>query len=416
MLVGFIILAITLILGFPIYLAILSSSMYILLIKLEMDISSISLILHDGVGKFTLMAVPFFLLSGAILDSTSLAKRLVDWLFSMVASIRGGVPLSGVIANEFFGAVSGSSAAATGTIGKILYPEISKIRTESFALGLLTSAGGLAIIMPPSITLILYGATASISVGTLFLTGIIPALIIGCILGIYIIVTSEKKTTDEKFSFKDFILKSKNAIWIIILPIVVLGGIYGGIFTPTEAGAVAGIYAFAVAVLIYKEMGLKSLREAVSVTITLTAQIFIIIGSSAVFSQAMTLEQVPQQIVGLMSDLSTWQFLLILNIFLLLVGMFFDPTSAVLVLTPLLIPVAQTMGVDLYHLGMVITVNLAIGTFTPPFGLNLFVAQGVFNQSIGNIVNGLKQFWVWYFLALLIITYLPQLYMWIPNN
>ncbi len=415
MIISFIILFGALILGFPIYMALLTSGMYLLIVELNMNLSSVSLVLYDSVAKFTLTAVPFFLLAGAILDNTSMAKRLIHWLFSVISPVRGGIPLVGVVANEFFGAISGSSAAATGTVGKILHPEIAKVKNESFAIGLLTSAGALAIIMPPSITMILYGATASVSVGDLFLTGIFPAAVIGVLLGGFIVYSSKKAGPENKFSLKAVLVTGKAAFWVIILPVIILGGIYGGIFTPTESAAVAAIYAFIVAVFIYREMGVRSLFSAIKDTSLLTTQIFIIIAASVVFSQALTLAHVPQQLIELTANLPPWAFLLFLNIVLLAVGMFFDPTSAVLVLTPLLVPVALHMGVDLIHLGMIMTVNLAIGMFTPPVGMNLFVAQGVFKKPMAYIINSLKPFWIWYLGALLIITYFPQLYMWIPE-
>lgn len=415
MLISAIIFVLFLALGFPIYLALLSSGLYIIVFDMNMQGSSVVLILYDSVARFTLAAVPFFLLAGALTETSTLAKRLVEWLFSIVRHVRGGVPITGVLANEFFGAISGSSAAATGTVGKIMFPEIKKVEGEAFALGLLTSCGALAIIMPPSITMILYGSAASVSTGTLFLTGIVPAILIGVIISIYIVWRSKKVEKEHRFSFKEFILKTKNAFWILLLPVIILGGIYGGLFTPTEAASVAAIYAFIIATLIYKELGLRSIFGALKDSLVLNSQIFIIIASSAVFSQALTFAQVPQKLLALTSDLSPFMFLLIVNLILLLVGMFFDPTSAVLVITPLLVPICNLLGIDLIQLGLIMTVNLAIGMFTPPFGLNLFVSQGVFKKSMAEVVSSLKPFWIPYFLALAIITYIPQIYMWIPK-
>lgn len=220
------------------------------------------------------------------METSSMAKRMVNWLFYLVSRYRGGAPLTGVLASEFFATISGSSAASTATVGKILYPEISKASGESFALGLLTSCGALAVVMPPSITMILYGATASISTGALFLTGIVPALLIGGLISFYIIWRSNKVETAERFSFKEFMLRTKNAFWILILPAVILGGIYGGLFTPTEAASVAAVYATVVAIFIYREMGLRTFFGAIKDAMMLNTQIFIIIASSTVFSQA----------------------------------------------------------------------------------------------------------------------------------
>lgn len=403
-------------LGFPIYISLLASSFYLLFFAVEMPLSNIILVLYDSVAKFTLAAVPFFLLAGAILQNTSMGRRLVDWMFSLVGSLRGGLPLTGLFANEFFGAISGSSAAATATVGKILHPKISKTNGESFSLGLLTSAGAIAVIMPPSITMILYGASASVSVGKLFITGIIPAMIVGIVLGCYIIWKSGRsKVSSIKFSVSNAIHSTRKAFWVILFPIIILGGIYTGWFTPTESAAVSAVYAMIVAILIYKDMGLNTFFDSVKGSLELTMQIFIVIASSAVFSQALTFAQVPQQLVQMTDNMPTWMFFIAINILLILVGMFFDPTSAVLVLTPLLVPIAQNLEIDLIHLGMIMTMNIAIGMFSPPFGLNLFVSQGVFNKPIHVIVKSLGPFWIWYLISLVIITYFPQLYMWLPE-
>ncbi|ALS22367.1 MULTISPECIES: TRAP transporter large permease [Paenibacillus] len=415
MIISAILFIVFLALGFPIYISLLTTGIYILVFEMNMDMSSIVLVLFDSVFKFTLAAVPFFLLAGALMETSSMAKRMVNWLFYLVSRYRGGAPLTGVLASEFFATISGSSAASTATVGKILYPEISKASGESFALGLLTSCGALAVVMPPSITMILYGATASISTGALFLTGIVPALLIGGLISFYIIWRSNKVETAERFSFKEFMLRTKNAFWILILPAVILGGIYGGLFTPTEAASVAAVYATVVAIFIYREMGLRTFFGAIKDAMMLNTQIFIIIASSTVFSQALTFAQVPQKLTALTSDLSPVVFILIINLFLLLVGMFFDPTSAVLVITPLLVPICNALGIDLIQMGLIMTVNLAIGMFTPPFGLNLFVSQGVFKKSMAEVVASLKPFWVWYLLSLAIISYIPQLYMWLPD-
>ncbi|RSK55134.1 TRAP transporter large permease [Bacillus canaveralius] len=423
MLISIIILLGFMFIGFPIYIALLASSFYLLFFELSMSIQSVMLVLYDSVARFTLAAVPFFLLTGAILENSTMGERLVEWMYRVVGKIRGGLPLTGILANEFFGAISGSSAAATATVGKILHPKISKVESESFSIGLLTSAGALSVIMPPSITMILYGATASISISDLFLTGIVPALIVGVVIGGFIIVRSkgelevdaEVAAAAEATYLQNLGRATKNAFWVILFPLIILGGIYSGWFTPTEAAAFSAIYALMVAVFIYRDMGFKSLFQSVKSSLELTMQIFIVIAASAVFSQAMTFAQIPQQLVALTEDMPAFYFLIVLNILLILVGMFFDPTSAILVLTPLIVPIAQNLGIDLIHLGLIMTMNIAIGMFTPPFGLNLFVSQGVFQKPMHEIVNSLRPFWVWYGLCLLIVTYWPQLFMWIPE-
>lgn len=409
------------VLGLPIYLSLLCSAFYFLSAS-GVSLSFIIPTLYGGIFKFVLLAVPFFLFAGALIEKTSFSQELIRYILSLTKGIRGGTAISTVLANEFFGAISGASAAATATVGKILFPVLSEAEGESLALGLLTSAGALAIIMPPSITMILYGAVTDTSVGKLFIAGIIPAIVVGGLLAGYIVYRSspvrgtgdpeipEEKITGE-FTFRKLVSISA----VLFLPILVLGGIYAGIFTPTESAAIAVFYVAAVSQLLLKDLTLGIIWAALTETVKLSAQIFVVVAASSVFSQALTMAQVPQQIVRLCARLSPHSFLIVLNIILLFVGMFFDPASAVLVLGPIVAPIASNLGIDLIHLGIVMTVNIAIGMFTPPFGLNLFVSQAIFNRPMEKIVRTLYSFMVVYLLALVIITFLPGLYMWMPK-
>jgi C4-dicarboxylate transporter, DctM subunit len=416
MVIGFLIMLGGIALGLPIYTALLASGAYILVVQLHVDPAMMGSGLFESVNSFTLAAVPFFLLAGALMDRTSMSDRLVRSIQAFVGHRRGGVAITGVVANELFGAISGSSAAAVGTIGRVMMPMIAEAHGEAFSLGLLTSAGALAIVMPPSITMILFASAANISTGQLFIAGLIPAMIIGLLLWGCILWNSRHLDAQTgTFSWASAKTAVRRAVLVLGLPVLILGGIYGGLFTPTEAAAVSVAYAAIVGILVYRDIKGAALKDAVVEAVKLTSQIFILIASSAVFSQALTLAQVPQKLAQATSGLSPTVFLLVVNVVLLLVGMFFDPTSAVLVLTPLLGPAAQQLGISLVHLGIVMTINLAIGMFTPPFGLNLFVSQSVFKRSTREIVAGLTPFWGWYFAALIIITYIPQVYMWLPN-
>jgi C4-dicarboxylate transporter DctM subunit len=406
-------------LGLPIYLSLLFSGLYILK-TINVASSDVIMSLYDGVYKYSLLAVPFFLFAGSLVDKTSFSNQLVQYVTRWTSRIRGGVALSGVVANEFFGAISGSSVAATGTIGKILFPVIRKNHGESFALGLLTSAGALAIIMPPSITMILFGSVVNVSIGKLFITGIIPALLIGVLIGAYIVwrakspseSTNDIKTNQRSpVSFRNFF----TVMCIFFLPILILGGIYTGLFTPTESSAVAAIYVVLVTKFVLRELNAQRLYSALADSLRLTTQIFLVVAASSVFSQALTMGQIPQQLVKLCEGLSPYMFLLVVNIVLIFTGMFFDPASAVLVLAPIVAPIAEALHIDLLHLGIVFTVNIAVGMFTPPFGLNLFVSQAVFEKPLEQIVRTLYPFSAIYLSALLIITFLPGIYMWVPR-
>jgi C4-dicarboxylate transporter DctM subunit len=421
MLVGLLVLMGCMILGLPIYLSLLCSAFYVLWAN-GVPLSFVTPTLYDGVFKFVLLAVPFFLFAGALIEKTAFSRELIRYTISWTKRIRGGTALSGVLANEFFGAVSGSSPAATGTVGRLLFPVISEAEGESFALGLLTSGGTLAIIMPPSITMILYGAVTNTSVGKLFIAGIIPALIVGGFLTAYCVKHSRpaRRTRKQEDAVETqasgfYVKKFLSICAVLFLPVLVLGGIYAGIYTPTESAAIAVCYVAGVSRFLLKDLNLSAVWSALIEALKLSAQIFVVVAAASVFSQALTMAQVPQQLVKLCTGLSPYAFLIILNVLLLFVGMFFDPASAVLVLSPIVAPIADNLGIDLIHLGIVITVNIAIGMFTPPFGLNLFVSQAVFNRPLERIVRTLPPFIALYLLALIIITFLPRLYMWLPK-
>jgi C4-dicarboxylate transporter DctM subunit len=412
---GIVILFACLIMGFPIYLGLLAGGLYILVIAYHIPVDMVVIGLYDGVAKFTLLAVPYFLLAGALMENSSISRRLVDCTVPWLVRVRGGVPIAGIIANEIFGAISGSSAAATATIGRVMFPAVVKSNSERFALGLLTSAGSLAIIMPPSINMILFATATNVSIGALFLAGVVPAAILGGCLALYIFLVSPRPDDSQRFDLKVAVTKTIGGLSALSFPVVILGGIYTGIFTPTEAGAFSAVYAFLLPAILYRELGWKEIVRSIKDTTRLSAQIFILIASSTVFSQALTVARVPDMLVPLVSDLGPFWFFVILNVVLLVVGCFFDPTSAVLVLAPVVAPIANALGIDLLHLGIVFTINLAIGMFTPPFGLNLFVMQSIFKKRLEDIARAIPPFFAVFLVALMIITYFPQLYLWLPR-
>ncbi|MDK2881473.1 MAG: C4-dicarboxylate transporter, DctM subunit [Clostridia bacterium] len=412
---GIAILIICIVLGLPIYVGLLGAGLYILLIVQQIPIDMVITGLYDGVAKFTLTAVPFFLLAGSFMEKSSFADRLVKSFTPWLVKVRGGIPIAAILANELFGAMSGSAPAAAGTIGRVMFPVVSKSNSEKFALGMFASAGALAIVMPPSINMILFATATNASIGALFLAGVVPAIIIGVCLCSYIWFVSKPAGQDVKFDLKYAAKMTLKGLPVLILPVIVLGGIYKGAFTPTEAGAVSAVYAFLLPFLFYKELKPPVIKECIKDTTKLTGQIFILIAASTVFSQALAMAQVPEMLKQALSGLSPVMFLMILNVILLIVGCFFDPTSAVLVLAPVVAPVAASLGIDLLHLGIVFTVNLAIGMFTPPFGLNLYVIQSIFKRRLEDIARAVPPFFVVFIIALIIITYFPQLYLWLPK-
>jgi len=412
---GVVILLVCLVLGLPIYVALLSSGLYLLVIVKGIPIDIIIIGLYGGVAKFTLLAVPFFLLAGAFMQNSSISRRLVDCTVPWLVNVRGGIPMASIFANELFGAISGSAPAAAATIGRVMFPVVSKVTGEKYALGLFTSAGALAIVMPPSINMILFATATGASTGALFLAGIIPAMIIGLFYAAYIYISSPAPDQKEVFSLKYAFRKTLEGVPVLMFPVLILGGIYLGVFTPTEAGAVSAVYAFALPFLFWREMGVREIVESIKNSVKLTAQIFILIAASVVFSQALTMSHVPEILRQSLGSLGPFWFMVFLNIILLFVGCFFDPSSAVLVLGPVMAPIAEALGIDLLHLGVVFAVNLAIGMFTPPFGLNLFIIQSIFNRPLDQIARSVPRFFVVFLLALIIITYFPQVYMWLPK-
>lgn len=328
--------------------------------------------------------------------------------------------LTTVAAAEVFGAISGSSSAAVAGLGPILYPALLKEGYgERFALGLITSSGAIAIIIPPSITMILFAVMSNASLGKLYLAGFLPGITVGICAGIYCVwlAMKNKITSGRTWDKKEILRTSREVLWTLGAPVLIFGGIYGGYMTPTEASMAVSVYAVIVSVFIYKEMSWMDVWTCARDTALLSAKIFIIVAGSGVFSWLLTAEAVPQKMVTL---IETWQLspvmiLLLSNIILLIVGMFMDPNSAIILFTPLLWPIAEHAGVDLIHFGIIFTVNLAIGMFSPPFGLNLFVACSIFKKSSATVVSGLWPFFFWYGLALAIITYWPDLSLVLPN-
>ena len=377
--------------------------------------------LTGSIDKLVLLAVPGFIFAGGVMGQGGMSKRLIDWVSALIGRVPGGLPLTTITAAELFGAISGSSPATVAALGKILYPALRENGyNERFSLGLVTSSGAIAIIIPPSITMILFAVMTNASIGKLFLAGVLPGVVVGLCAAVYCVWYALKQniTSGRTWSLREILSTSRQVVWTLGAPGVIFGGIYGGFTTPTEAAMAVSVYAVFVCVFIYRELSWAQVWTITRETAVLSAKIFIIVAASGVFSWILTAEQAPQKFVGLISDqsLSPVMILLLVNLVLLLVGMFLDPNSAVILFTPLLWPIAQYAGVDLIHFGIIMTVNLAIGMFSPPFGLNIFVSCSIFNVSSSRVVAGLAPFFFIYFIALMIITYLPALSLALPRR
>ena len=405
---------ILLVLGFPIFVILLATAAIILIIFAPVPPMALHINMFGSVDKFALMAVPFFIFAGEIMGHGGISKRIVAWVLSIIGGVRGSLALTTVGTCTVFGAISGSSPATVAAVGRLLYDPLRNAGyNEKFSSGLLASSGAIAIVIPPSISMILYGASAEQSVALLFVAGVIPGLVMAALMAAYIYAFALRTGIREAsgFSFAQFLTASKEGVWALGTPFIILGGIYAGIFSPTESAGVACVYAIIVTRFIYGDISWKGIWDVSVNSMYLTAQVLIIVAAAGVFSQLLTISGIPQSAVAAIQEMNMqpWMVLLVINIFLLFVGCLLDPGSAILVLTPLLAPIAAAMGVDLIHFGIIMTVNLAIGMFTPPFGLNIFVTQALFKAPLSSIYPGLVPFIIVNLIALAIITYIPEL-------
>jgi C4-dicarboxylate transporter DctM subunit len=412
--VYFILPAVLLLLGLPIFVVLTLTSTAAIVFVAHVPLDAIQTNMFGSLDNFPLLAVPFFVLAGEIMGRGGIANRVVNWVVSLIGGIRGSLALTTVASSELFGAMAHTSVGTVVAIGRLLFPSLTKHGyNERFAVSLITSSGAIAVIIPPSISMILYAMTAQVSAIRLFTAGILPTLLIGLIDAAYVLVYARIKAVPLTAGarWKNIWAATKEASWAIGTIVVIFGGIYGGVFTPTEAAGVAVIYSLFVAMFVYREIGLRELWQVIVSSVYLIAQILIIVTGAGIYSWLMTTSGIPQQLIGTIEALKLppWQTLLFVNTGLLLAGSFLEPPAAILILTPLLLPVVQAAGIDAIHFGIIMAVNLSIGLYMPPFGLNLFAARAIFNVPMGTIYRGVLPFVVVNFVALLIITYVPAI-------
>lgn len=407
-------------LGFPIYVVLLAASAVTVLAVMNVPPLVIHQIMYGGVANYALLAVPFFIFAGELMNRCGVTERLVQWVMCLTGHIRGSLGLTTIASSTMLGAVSGSSPATVAAIGKTLYePLLRSGYGRPFALGLVTSSGSIAIVIPPSIAMILYGASAEQSIPKLFIAGILPGFLIALLMGLYVLfwirrrgaAAATEQGAGDGHADVGLGAATVRASGALAMPVIVLLGIYLGFFSPTEAGGVACLYAMLLGRYVYRSVTWRQILEAASDSAFLTGQVLVIVASAAVFAWILTVQGIPQSLIAWVeaAQLTPVMFLLAVNVLLLVLGCFIDPTSAILVLTPILAPIVQSLGIDLVHFGVVMTVNLSIGMFTPPFGLNIFVAQSVLDAKLSDIYRGLFGFFVAQVIALLIITYVPGL-------
>ena len=408
----FLIFFILLMLSVPIGYAIGIATLITLISFSNIPITMIAQNAVAGVDSFPLLAIPFFMLAGNLMSSGGIAKRLVDFFESIIGHITGGLGMVTVVVCMFFAAISGSAVATVSAVGAFMIPEMVKHGySKSFSAALTAAAGTIGVIIPPSVPFVIYGVVSGSSITELFTAGFLPGILMGVALIIICYIVSKKngyKGTDKKISLKDILISFKKAFWAILSPVIILGGIYSGKFTPTEAAVISVVYSFVVGIFIYKELDFKGAYTAFKDAIVVNGATTFMVGLSTAFAALLTMEQIPAKIASFILSISNNSFivLLLINIFLLLVGMFIDNIPATIILTPILLPIAISFGMSPITFGIMLTMNLAIGFCTPPYGIDLFVASAISKVGMDEISKQILKMIVSLIIVLLLVTYI----------
>jgi len=416
----FALLFLLMLLGLPVGVALGLSSLLTILFFAQDSLASLSLKLYETSEHYTLLAIPFFILGGAFMTTGGVAKRMIRFATACIGHLRGGLAMASVMACMLFAAVSGSSPATVVAVGSIVIAGMVKAGyPQPFAAGVICNAGTLGILIPPSIVMVVYGAATETSVGKLFMAGVIPGIALGLMLMVAIYVRARviKLETQPRAPLSEVLRSGRDSLWGLLLIVIILGGIYGGVFTPTEAAAVAAVYAFVVAVFVYGDIGLRQVPQVLLDAGKVTVMLMFIVANALLFAHVLTTERIPQQIAETIIGwgMADWQFLIVVNVLLLVAGMFMEPTGIILILAPILFPIASRLGIDAVHLGIIMVVNLEIGMVTPPIGLNLFVTAGITRMSITQVAHAALPWTLVLLLFLVIVTYVPMLSLWLPG-
>jgi len=411
-----------LIFAFPLYVVILLSSVITFVIFYpNLPMGMVCQQMVDGFRIFTLLAVPLFIFSGKIMGSGQISDKLVCFVQAMLGHIPGGLAHTTVGSCAVFGAISGSTAATVAAIGGAIYPKLLKAGyRDTFSLGLIVNASNLAALIPPSILMILYGVQVKCSIGEMFIAGIVPGIMIAIMMMIYCYYWAVKNNVpvEQRAGWKERWAAAKDAKWALGLPIIIIGGMFGGVFSPSETAAVAALYSIIVECVIYKSLKLRDLYYIALDTGVLTAVVFILFGTSQFFSWLLSFSQVPQNLLTWMVSspwMNKWTFLLLVNVCFFIACMVIDGAPAMMIMNPILFPIAIKYGIDPIHLGIIITTQTTIGAGTPPFGINIFTACVAFKESYMKVISE-----VWIFIAILVfaavlISIFPQISLWLPN-
>jgi C4-dicarboxylate transporter DctM subunit len=417
----FLILTVLMLTGMPVSISLGLTVLTFLFVFTDVPLESVALKLFTGIEKFEIMAIPFFILAGNFLTHGGVARRMIDFATAMVGQFRGGLGISAVFACALFAAVSGSSPATVVAIGSIMMPAMVRAGyRKDFGVGVVASAGGLGILIPPSIVMVMYAVTTNSSIGALFMAGVVPGILLALFLGFTTWYRANKFDfpREPKRSWGERLQAFRKAIWGLFLIVVVMGGIYSGMFTPPEAAAMSAVYAFVIAIFVYKDLKLSDVPTVLLNSANMSAMLLYIITNAVLFSFILTNEQIPQSIATWLmeSGIGVIGFLIAVNILLLIMGNFMEPSSIILITAPILFPIAMTLGIDPIHFGVMITVNMEIGMITPPVGLNLYVASGIAKMGLTDCT---KAVWPWLFtmlVFLMLITYVPEISIWLPKQ
>ncbi|GHD55921.1 C4-dicarboxylate ABC transporter permease [Thalassobaculum fulvum] len=442
-------------LGVPIAISLGLASLTVIIFFSNDSLASIALKFYESSEHYTLLAIPFFILASAFMSTGGVARRIIRFAIATVGSFRGGLAMAGVFACMLFAALSGSSPATVVAIGTIAIAGMRQVGySKEFAAGVICNAGTLGILIPPSIVMVVYAAATDVSVGRMFLAGVFPGLVAGLMLmvGIYIAARVKGLPAQPWAGFGEIRASLADAGWGLFLIVIIIGGIYGGVFTPTEAAAVAAVYAFVIALFVYRDMGPlqaepwrrdgeglglaagrnlwlivtrfvpacfhRDTQKVLNDSVKTTVMLMFIIANALLFAHVLTTERIPQSITDWMlgAGFNWWTFLLAVNLLLLLGGQFMEPSGLLLIVAPVVFPIAVQLGVDPIHLGIIMVVNMEIGMITPPIGLNLFVTSGITGMSLVQVVRAAAPWVMILFLFLILVTYVPGLSTWLPTT
>jgi C4-dicarboxylate transporter DctM subunit len=407
-------------LNVPIYIA-LGVSSVVTLIAANMPLSMVPIILYSTTSRFTLLAIPFFILAGLVMERVGISRRLIELMDALIGHVRGGLAMVAVVSCCLFSAISGSAPATVAAIGLILIPAMTKAGYDkTFSTALVASSAEVDILIPPSIALVVYGVISETSIGELFMAGMIPGILIGASLLILVYWMTLKRGYGQgrrqRKRLKEVGAAFLDAFWGLLAPVIILGGIYGGIFTPTEAAAVAAVYGIAVGVLVYRSLSGRDLLRLLIDTAVASATIMVIVMSASVFAWILTTGRVAQAVFSAMTAVTTnYLFVLVvLNVLLLIAGCFMDAISAYYIFIPLFLPLCKELGIDPVHLGIIMTSNLAIGLITPPVGVDLYTACAISGVPFKDLCREVWPFVIASLIPLVLITYVPSISLWLP--